>query len=99
MAPRVALPGYGVLHYFISKDLNTFFQSAIKPSGPGYNWATLFLGDINTGTWPSRLGELKLKLKLKLIYDRQSVGAHLGPFTNFSFSLKFLSDICVFVIL
>jgi hypothetical protein len=25
---------------------------------PGlYNWATLFLGDINTGTWPSRLAE------------------------------------------
>jgi hypothetical protein len=23
----------------------------------GYNWATLFLGDINTGTWPHRLGE------------------------------------------
>jgi hypothetical protein len=21
-----------------------------------YNWDTLFLGDINTGTWPSRLG-------------------------------------------
>jgi hypothetical protein len=45
-------------------------------------------------------------LKLKLIFDRQSVGqsvlvsgAHLGPLTNFSFSLKFLSDICVFVIL
>jgi hypothetical protein len=37
------------------------------------------------------------KLKLKLIYDRQSVGqsvlvsgAHLGPATNFSFSSKFL---------
>jgi hypothetical protein len=24
---------------------------------PGVNWATLFLGDINTGTWPYRLGE------------------------------------------
>jgi hypothetical protein len=23
---------------------------------PGVYWATLFLGDINTGTWPSRLG-------------------------------------------
>jgi hypothetical protein len=23
----------------------------------GYNWVTLFLGDIYTGTWPSRLGE------------------------------------------
>jgi hypothetical protein len=25
----------------------------------GYNWATLFLGDINMGTWPSRLGSLE----------------------------------------
>jgi hypothetical protein len=47
-----------------------------------------------------------VKFKLKLIYDRQSVnqsvlvsGAHLGPLTNFSFSFKFPSDICVFVIL
>jgi hypothetical protein len=23
-----------------------------------YNWATLFLGDINKGTWPSRLGRV-----------------------------------------
>jgi hypothetical protein len=28
-----------------------------NPVPGGYNWATLFLGDINTGTWPSRLGE------------------------------------------
>jgi hypothetical protein len=27
-----------------------------EPSVWGYNWATLFLGDINTGTWPSKLG-------------------------------------------
>jgi hypothetical protein len=40
----------------------------------------------------------------ELIYDRQSVGqsvlvsgAHLGPVTNFSFSLKFLIDIYGFV--
>jgi hypothetical protein len=26
-----------------------------------YNWATLFLGEINTGTWPSRFGSLKLE--------------------------------------
>jgi hypothetical protein len=46
------------------------------------------------------------KLKLKLIYDQQSVGqsvlvsgTHLGPATNFSFSLKFLLDSCGFVIL
>jgi hypothetical protein len=25
----------------------------------GYNWATLFLGDINTGTWPSGWGSLE----------------------------------------
>jgi hypothetical protein len=24
----------------------------------GCNWATLFLGDINMGTWPSRLGRV-----------------------------------------
>jgi hypothetical protein len=41
----------------------------------------------------------------QLIYVRQSVGqsvlvsgAHLGPVTNFSFSLKFLLDSCGFVI-
>jgi hypothetical protein len=44
-------------------------------------------------------------LKLKLNYDRQSVGqcvlvssAHLGPATNFSSYLKFSLDICEFVI-
>jgi hypothetical protein len=31
-----------------------------KPSAWGYNWVTLFLGDINTGTWPSRLGESRI---------------------------------------
>jgi hypothetical protein len=29
-------------------------------SARGYNWITLFLGDINTGTWPSRLGESQM---------------------------------------
>jgi hypothetical protein len=50
--------------------------------------------------------DLTPHLKLQLIYDRQSVGqsvlvsgAHLGPATNFSFSLKFLLDSCGFVIL
>jgi hypothetical protein len=47
-----------------------------------------------------------MKLKLKLIYDRQSVGqsvlvsgTHLGPVTNFSFSLKLPLDSYEFVIL
>jgi hypothetical protein len=26
-----------------------------KPVNGGYSWATLFQGDINTGTWPSKL--------------------------------------------
>jgi hypothetical protein len=30
-------------------------------SARGYNWATLFLGDINTGTWPSRLRETQMR--------------------------------------
>jgi hypothetical protein len=41
----------------------------------------------------------RYKRKLKLIYDRQSVGqsvlvsgAHLGPVTNFSFAMKFPLD-------
>jgi hypothetical protein len=47
----------------------------------------------------------KWLFKLKLIYDRQSVGqsalvsgAHLGPVTNFSFSLKFPVDSCGFIL-
>jgi hypothetical protein len=31
-----------------------------EPSAWGYNWATLLLGDLNTGTWPSRLGESRI---------------------------------------
>jgi hypothetical protein len=49
---------------------------------------------------------VKVKVKMKLIYDRQSVdqsvlvtGAHLGPVTNFSFSLKFPLNSCGFAIL
>jgi cytochrome b len=28
-----------------------------KPKARGYNWATLFLEEINTGTWLSRFGD------------------------------------------
>jgi hypothetical protein len=31
-----------------------------RPSAWKYNLATLFLGDINTGTWPSRLRESRI---------------------------------------
>jgi hypothetical protein len=55
---------------------------------------------------PCRNMKLFLQQKLKLIHERQSLGqsvlvsgTHLGPATNFSFSLKFPSDSCVFVIL
>jgi hypothetical protein len=30
-----------------------------EPTAWVYNWATLFLEDINTGIWPSRLGSLR----------------------------------------
>jgi hypothetical protein len=36
---------------------NAMYLVLSEPSAWGYNWATLFLGDINTGAWPSRLGE------------------------------------------
>jgi hypothetical protein len=36
-------------------------QVRSPPSARGYNWATLFLGDINTRTWPSRLGESQMR--------------------------------------
>jgi hypothetical protein len=32
--------------------------SETQPNARGYNWATLFLGEINIGTWPSRFGSL-----------------------------------------
>jgi endonuclease/exonuclease/phosphatase (EEP) superfamily protein YafD len=32
----------------------------VKPNAWGYNRAILFLGDINTGTWSSRLGESQI---------------------------------------
>jgi hypothetical protein len=41
-----------------------------KPSARGYNWSTLFLGDVNTGTWPSRLGESQMTVK----YGREFCG-------------------------
>jgi hypothetical protein len=40
-------------------------MKSIKPSAQGHNWATLFLGDINTGTWPSRLGESQMRRVLR----------------------------------
>jgi hypothetical protein len=58
-----------------------------------------------SGAHDQLLNSTRLKLKLKLNYDRQSTGqsvlvsgAHLGPATNFSFSLRFSLDSCGVVI-
>jgi hypothetical protein len=42
------------------RELNLEGLLRVKPSAWGYNRATLFLGDINTGTWSSRLGESQI---------------------------------------
>jgi hypothetical protein len=44
-----------------------------EPSARGYNWTTLFLGDINTGTWPQVGGVSNETVK----YGLSSAG--LGP--------------------
>jgi hypothetical protein len=44
-----------------------------EPSAWGYNWATLFLGDINMGTSPSRSGESQVrKSKMRSWVSRKS---------------------------
>jgi hypothetical protein len=53
-----------LLYKFVNNSLNVMVQIANKmgpekvcdPYARGYNWATLFLGEINTGTWRSWLG-------------------------------------------
>jgi hypothetical protein len=47
--------------YIIGIQYLTKIESLSQPSARGYNWATLFLGDINTGTWPFRLGESQIR--------------------------------------
>jgi hypothetical protein len=42
-----------------------------KPNARRYNWAILFLREINTGTWPYRLGSLKFET---LKYGHESRG-------------------------
>jgi hypothetical protein len=56
--------------------------------------------------WKIANGVENFCFKFKLYCDRRSVGksdlvsgTHLGPMTNFSFSLKFSLDSCRFVIL
>jgi hypothetical protein len=49
----------------LTLTLTLTLTRVVQPSARGYNRDTLFLGDINTGTWPSRLGSLKLDSKMK----------------------------------
>jgi hypothetical protein len=57
------MTGDSVFHIFCIQFQYKFKPNINKrePSARGYNWATLFLGDINTGTWPSRLGESQMR--------------------------------------
>jgi hypothetical protein len=43
--------------------------SSVEPSAWGHNWATLFLGDINMGNWPSQLGEKVLQKRMLYTYE------------------------------
>jgi hypothetical protein len=46
-----------IIQYVHLGDINRMRRQRGEPSARGYNWDTLFLGDINTGIWPSRLRE------------------------------------------
>jgi hypothetical protein len=45
-----------------------------EPSAWGYNRATLFLGDINTRTWPSRLGESQIRDSKNVVMSPAGLG-------------------------
>jgi hypothetical protein len=53
-------------------DTKTDCHSQRNFNFKGYNWATIFLGDINTGTWPYRLGSLKNGDKICSLFLRDS---------------------------
>jgi hypothetical protein len=40
----------------VGRNITSTF-AYVEPNARGYNWASLLLGEINTGTWPSRLGK------------------------------------------
>jgi hypothetical protein len=52
-----------------SRNISVVVFPHVETQCPGYNWATLFLGDINTGTWaPYRMNNkviVKRKEKIK----------------------------------
>jgi hypothetical protein len=44
----------------VGRNLTSTSSVSGKYDSCGCNWATLFLGDINKGTWPSNLGESEI---------------------------------------
>jgi hypothetical protein len=52
---------FGVIR---SEDASSKRWPRGKHSDRGFNWTTLFLGDINTGTWFSRMGSLGWESKV-----------------------------------
>jgi hypothetical protein len=56
------------------------------------------LFSVNVVVYPHGV-EVEVNLRLTVSQSVLVSGAHLGPVTNFSFSSKFSSDSCVFVIL
>jgi hypothetical protein len=57
---RVRRPCGGGVEYLHRSPASRRRQRKEKPSAWGYNWASLFLWDINTGTWPFRLGKSRI---------------------------------------
>jgi hypothetical protein len=59
---------YAILHATVTVPVGT--SQRIEQT---HNWATLFLREINTGTWPSRLGGVSKIETIK--YALESCGA------------------------
>jgi hypothetical protein len=51
----------GGLEYFCRSPADSKRRRKGNPMPGGYNWATLFLRDMNMGTWLSRLGESQMR--------------------------------------
>jgi hypothetical protein len=80
--------------------------ASIAPRSYAYEAGCIICDVLHSRTFEIDNMYCNQELKLKLIYDRPTVGqsvsesgTHLGSAANFSFSLKFLSDSCGFVIL
>jgi hypothetical protein len=59
----------------------------------GYNWTTPFLGDINAGTWPSRLGESQMRQESMITGSAQLSHKVASNFDfDFDFDFDFESD-------